>query len=219
MKLSKMILLLMSLFCYGFGLTALEIISFSFASDDNHRAPTFISSSGNQIYGKSEVYLFVDKNNDNNGGVIKYQAYFKFEGDLYDYKIIPYQNGYLHVWSVKGIYKFYHMDPVHSSPPILEVKFYNSVLTSWSASPNYIGETMTLQDYERVDPNMTFISYSILNGIGIPQTYLVRHETFAFTFTDIRATTGSVPIPVNSNGEFLTKWNSEGSFSASASDN
>jgi hypothetical protein len=216
--LSNKVLILCTVFLLLTGavnLSAQEVTTFSFASDDHHAGSTFQMNGNFSFIGDGEVFLLVDKNDDTYGGLVKYQCKFYYYCVLSDYYQYNYNGGYIHVWTARGIVRFHHIDSTTGYPPVLTIEFSKALVSSWSANSDSIGDTMTIQDGERIDPNITFQPYPMLIGIGVDPSGLVERESFAFTLTDIK---GNISINPDT-GAFLGEWYSEGSFSASASAN
>ena len=195
-----------------------RITSFSFASDDFHQGCSFKASSSTSIAGEGELDLFVDLNEDNVGGLVKFHSIYKFEGWLSNYQVFNYNGGFLHVWTAEGFLEFRHLDPTTGDPVLLTIKFPKAVLTSWSSSVQYTGETLTLQDSEFADPDLRFYPDTLLVDIGVVPMSVEESEDFAITFTRIKTGNNMKFIPIDNNGRFLDEWTSEGSFSASAAD-
>lgn len=208
--------ILISLFVVG-SLSAQDRTTLSFASDDNHDGPTFTlrnTQLPNTIYiDKIGVDLIVDKNEDNNGGLIKYQTIVKFEGKLEDHQAYPYSGGYLHSWRVNGYFTFFHDDGTQGHPELLTVKFENAVLTSFSSSYYSTGYTMTLQASEDTDPSIAFIPDTLLKAVGVDKYDFEYFENFAFTLTNIKTKEGRSSVPISRSGYFREEWTAEGSFS------
>ena len=190
---------------------------FSFASDDNHSYPTFTTgSSGVEIVNSKGTYdLVVDVNGDYAGGLVTFLTEFEFFGEIRDYALVPCGSNYLHVWKVKGRFSFTHFNGLFFYP-LLQVEFADAVLTSLSPNSFTLGETMTLQDSDSVDPSLLMTTDTLLTAIDVTDAHLAFHEDFAFTFTNIKnlSTVDPYQLPRISHGQFLEKWSSEGSFSA-----
>jgi hypothetical protein len=193
--------------------------TFSFASDDHDDGPTFTSVNVNQITSaKQTVFdLIVDMNDDAAGGLVTFQALHEFDVFLYDYQVAPCGPGWLHAWKAKGVASFNHFNVNTGFPMILFINIPEGLFTSYSPFPDRLGETATLQDSNSADGLVSFIAGAQLIGIGVPQAAIDASEDFAYTFTHIRTTANLTALPkLNSKGEFLEDWQSEGSFSAAA---
>jgi hypothetical protein len=192
---------------------------FSFASDTFHNGPTFKGAGGtNSFYSGAEVDLVVDLNNDSYGGLVTILSNLSLKAETYDYQVFNFGSQYLHAWKVYSEMTFSHAN-FSSNSPILGIGFKEGVLTSWSSSPNTLGETMTLQNSQSADPSIYMQAYPLLNGIGIPSYYLNTSKDVAFTFTNIRSNyNGNADnlVNIDSEGKFKDDWKCEGSFSASA---
>jgi len=190
---------------------------FSFASDDNHSYPTFGNGSSGKIIVNSKVVvdLMVDVNGDYAGGLVTYNSEFTFYGEIRDYTLIPCGSNWLHIWKVKGEFNFTHFNGLFFYP-LLKVEFSEAVLTSLSPNRDTLGETMTLQDSDSVDPSLLMTTDTILKAIDVTDAHLAYHEDFAFTFTNIKNASSSNPYDLVkiSGGTIAEKWTSEGSFSA-----
>ena len=192
-----------------------KFTTFSFASDDTHNSPTFIFTTPNVIQALAEINLMVDVNADNFGGQITWQTRFIFRGETYDYNVFPCGANFLHVWKVKGEATFDHADPTAPGNRLLTIRFEQATLTSISPSPSRVGQTLTLQDAEGVDPGIQILSSTILVGAGVDPSELVTTEDFAFTYTRARDFLGAQFIPLDNMGNWLSTFASESSFSAS----
>ncbi len=192
---------------------------FSFASDSNHNGPTFKGYAGTTtIAGGAEVDFMIDTNNDTYGGLITILSNFNLKGEGYDYNVFNIGSQYLHVWKFYSEMTFSQANG-GSVKDILGIGFKEGVLTSWSPSPDTLGETMTLQCNQSADQSIYMNAYALLNGIGIPSYYLSSSKDVAFTFTNVRSLepNGNINNLVNlSKGIFKDNWKAEGSFSASA---
>lgn len=198
-------------------LNAREDISFSFASDDNHEAPTFYTTAAptSTVYGSGKLKLIVDLNKHSGGGTVEYFCYFNLKCRTSNHIVTAFGPGFVHNWRASaGSIVFRHIDPVHGNPTILRITFNSAIITSWSPAGNIAGPTMTLQVSEKLDPNIIFTVFPKLQGIGVPA--LVEEEDVSLTLTDITTNAGNMTIPLNAAGQFLEVWKSEGSFSASA---
>lgn len=200
---------------------AQEITTMSFASDDNRDGPTFESTRRNEITTSGEVVLdlFVDRNEDTQGGLVKIQSYFKLSGNLYEYAQYPYGPDILHVWRVRGEITFAHVNPT-TNETLFTIRFDRAVLTSVTPMPDHVGGTMTLQVSEFIDPNMSMTPDTLLNGIGVDLIDLLRSESMAITFTNIKVVGTAAPamhlVPIDpGSGDFHEPWTAEGSFSCS----
>lgn len=191
--------------------------TFSFASDTFHQGPTF-TGEGLMINSESEIELMVDLNSDTYGGLVTFLSKMRIQANMHSYQIYSVGPQYLHVWKVTGEILFNHINAVTGDQPILTIQFREAVLTSWSPSPNELGESMTLQDNENADPAIIMAAQPLLVGIGVNKEFLNVSEDFAFTFTNIRLAgkTSTHPIPIEKDGYIKGNWLAEGSFSASA---
>jgi len=209
-------IVLIVFFIAAAGAWSQNAVTFSFASDDNHAGKNFFCdvASPRIIYaGQVPVDLMVDRNDTMNGGIVTIQSYMRMRASIFQYQCVPHGSGFLHIWSMKGYIRFYHVD----TPllPILHIYFYNAVLTSYSPNNVDAGETLTLQVSESVDLNMNMTPMNLLPGIGVNAGDLIAHEDFAFTFTNITTASGSILIPLAAGGVFADSWEAEGSFSGS----
>jgi hypothetical protein len=194
-------------------------VYFSFASDDEKNAPTFdgTQSEGRKLTGDAVIDLMVDVNNDANGGIVTFQA--KMDAEIF---ILQPRYGcgigsnFFSAVQVKGTIEFSHFDPTTTLPypKILTITFTNGVLSSYSPSPLFFGETMSLEVSESVDPVIQFTCHPMLQGIGVNN--LTMSEDLAFTFTHVRTTLGGTLVGMDTMGYFMDDWKSEGSFSDSA---
>lgn len=191
-----------------------QFTTFSFASDDTHDGPVFKFHSGTAIEAKTEVDLMVDVNDDNNGGQITFQSLFRFRGEAYDYMVVPCGSNWLHVWKVKGEGNFTHIDPTMANT-LLKFGFEQATLTSISPSQSVLGQTLTLQVFDRVDPSFGLSPDTILVGAGVDPFELVERKDLAFTFT--KANFGKF-VKLNE-GRWGDEFTTESSFSASGSEN
>ncbi|MHB8065226.1 MAG: hypothetical protein ACYDG2_21885 [Ruminiclostridium sp.] len=193
---------------------------FSFASDTFHKGPTFKGAVGtNTFFSNAEVDLMVDLNNDSYGGLVTFISNLELKAETYNYQVFNIGPQYLHVWKVYSEMTFTHVNPSVNGQ-ILSIGFKEGVLTSWSSSPNTLGETMTLQNSQSADQSIYMNSYPLLKGIGVPQDYLSASKDVAFTFTNVRAINDNGNpdnlVNIDPKGNFKDDWKSEGSFSASA---
>ena len=189
----------------------IDPITFSFASDDFENGPTFTGLPGNAIVGKAKLKLYIDLNHDLLGGKVVLKSIFRFKGETYKYQVFPYGGQWLHTWRVRGGYEFLQAG---SGLPIMTSRFHQAVLTSVSPSKYHAGETLTLQDSERVDPNILMVPHKPLLALGVGPNDLNYSEDFAFTFTSTKPVWSLIPL--TSTGGFVDKWTSEGSYSAAA---
>jgi len=194
---------------------AQDVVTFSFASDDNHAGKNFycnMTDPQSILASRVPVDLMTDRNDTVNGGLVTIQSHMYFRGVVYNYQMVPHNGRFLHMWSVEGYIYFYHVD----TPllPILRITFQNAILTSYSPTPNAAGKTMTLEVSEPVDPNMVMTPMNLLPGIGVNPINLSVLENFALTFTNITTATGVILTPLIG-GVFADAWKSEGSFSGS----
>jgi len=199
-------------------------VTFSFASDDNHDGPTFQGNSGGSmpddlsegsalsVDSLVNVDLMVDVNDDKVGGVVIYQAVMTFGGSIDNITSVARGAGWVHTWDVSdGAIDFTQLG---TGTPILSIVFDSAILTTYSPTIFNTGETLTLQTSADVDSAIAFITYPILQGIGVGPLQVSASEDFAFTFTHARKPAGG--LPVIHHGVFLGDWISEGSFSAHA---
>jgi len=199
-------------------------VTFSFASDDNHDGPTFQGHSGGSMpddFNEASAFsvdaivnvdLMVDLNHDVGGGIVIFPSEFTFDGTISNYTLDSRGGNWVHSWDVSGSFNFRHAG---TGQLLLVVRFENALLTTLSPSPGSLGETATLQDSEGVDSGISFQTFTLLQGIGVPSSAVTLSEDFAFTMTRIRRSTG-IGLPFIDHGEFLNGWISEGSFSAHA---
>jgi len=195
-----------------------QSVSFSFASDDHHAGPTFFVREDGVIESRARVDLMVDVNNHTRGGQVTFQATLAFLGKVTRHQRCPYLGKWLHIWTVRTErLRFDHIAPgTGLNPLLLEVRPTNIILTSISTDPNFVGETMTMQVSELVEPNITFAPGPRMQGIGVFPGDLVRSEDLSFTLTNLRSKSGIPLVRINAAGEFLESFSTEGSFSASA---
>ena len=197
--------------------------NFSFASDDNHDGPTFFlfaptsldDGAGVSLDGDVNVDLVVDLNDDVNGGLVTFQSTLDFDAELYDYQIVPWGADWVHQWRARGTIYLSHLDGAAASL-ILRIGFDNALVTSWSADPTTLGQTVTIQDGEKIDPGILFSAGPFLTGLDVFNSTLAKGESFAFTLTNVRDAGTLKHFPkIDTTGKFLDKWIAEGSFSAS----
>ena len=187
-------------------------ISFSFASDTNDDAPTFMAD-GFNIFDAGTVLVdfLVDDNLHDPGGVTEFEgSVFDFEGTIWDFASVQVGSNWMHMWSISGSYSLGEGD-------LLTTEFNATLVSSLSPNQDTIGSSLTLQGSETTDPSIHFMAGADLNAIGIYDAHLVAEEAFAFTLTEIRNLDGTgLPLIDITTGEFLEAWDAEGSYSAFA---
>lgn len=187
---------------------------FSFASDTFYNGPTF-SGAKNFIKSGAEIDLMVDLNNDRIGGTVTFLSRLDLKAEIYNYQVFSIGPQYLHVWKVYAEMTFVHRnDPTY--PPLLTIAFKEGLLTSWSPKPDLLGDTMTLQNNQNADPGIYMLPHPLLIGIGVKEYQLAFSRDVAFTFTNVRTKNNDL-VRLSRSGYFENEWQSEGSFSASAS--
>lgn len=194
---------------------AVDSIHFSFASDDDHDSPTWVSNGSDVLDSVAEVDLMVDFNEDASGGVVIFPTQAFLFVQLGEYKVLGFGGNFLHIWTVSGRIDFIHRDATAFSP-LLTLGFSNALLTSWSPSANTLGETLTLQTSESTDPFTTMFPQTLLEGIGVTTSQTANGEDLALTFTDVRNDNENGLPRIDTKGRFLEGWKAEGSFSAAA---
>lgn len=194
---------------------AVDSIHFSFASDDDHDGPTWVSNGSDVLDSIAEVDLMVDFNEDNGGGVVIFPTQAFLFVQLQEYKLLGFAGNFLHIWTVSGRIDFFHRDSTAFSP-LLTIGFSNGVMTSWSPSTITLGETLTLQTSESTDTFTQMFPQTLLQGIGIKTSFTANGEDLALTFTNVRNAQENGLPTIDGNGRFLQSWTAEGSFSAAA---
>ncbi len=187
----------------------------SFASDDYHEGPTFTGYASN-IHGKARVDLMLDRQGDFEGGVVIFPSWFTFEAEMVSYNVIPQGANFLHIWDLRGDFRFEHYDPFLGSPFLLGTRFENAVLTSLSPNPGQAGETMTLQGSQSTDGAVVFQDGTLFEAVvnnPYPDNYIGIGSGFAFTFTHVRVGDFVGAPPKLSSGKFKEEFKAEGSFS------
>ncbi|GAB4200175.1 MAG: hypothetical protein Tsb002_36200 [Wenzhouxiangellaceae bacterium] len=202
-------------------------VCFSTASENfNADGPTFFAFPAMGLMdggpvdrnGVVEFNLYIQPYCNNAGPVIVRRTQFFYNSDGYNYIVTPFNGNFVQNWAHKGGFAF--IDTATGSP-LLDVRFSNALLTSWTDRPFLLGSTLTLQDSERVDPNITFIAgevlHEILQSADFPVELINYGEDFAFTLTNVREPGGGpIIVDVSDAGEYFTEWIAEGSFSATA---
>ena len=199
-------------------------VTFSFASDDNHDGPTWQGNSGGSmpddiahgasydLSGAIEVDLIVDTNGDAAGGLVTFQSVVTLGGSISGVTFTARGGGYLNVWDVTD--GALHFAQQGTGSPILTIYYDQAVLSTYSPTFYNVGQTATLQANSDVDPSLSFVTYPLLQGIGVNNASVSASEDFALTFTNVRKPDGSLAIIHH--GVFLGDWLAEGSFSAHA---
>jgi hypothetical protein len=202
-------------------------VCFSFASEGNVDGPNFFAVPPNLLQdgtpvnpdGRVQVRLLIQPFCDG-GPVFSRNLYMLFEAKHYNYQQAPFTGMWDHDWALEGRLVF--VDP-GTGAQFFAASFNRVLMTSWSPANAIMGKTATLQVSERTDPNMQFFSSpdldAILVGAGYNPALLHVDEQFAFTITNIRRAGGGGPFfpPLNpANGDWLDKWEADGSFSAAA---
>ncbi len=199
----------------GASALAQDIVSFSFASDDEHDAPTFIGNPGKYFESNIEVDFMVDVNNNNTGGQVTFQATHILKAAVSDYQVVSCGSNYLHVWKVDGEIYINHLSAA-GYPTLLDIHFEGGVLTAISPFWDKLTETLTLQVSESAASAITFIPQNLMTGIGVYDWRVDDSQDLAYTFTNLRNINGVSLVRLDPNGFFLEEWRAEGSFSASA---
>lgn len=193
---------------------------FSFASDRNGQGPIFqgipidppgsggIADAGPiNPSGRVTTDLLWDADQNGPNPAIVIPAYFTFQAGLTNSQLTPIAGGFLESWTASGVYQFH--DPL-TNAVILQVQFNNAAFVSFSDSPNFLGETATLQSSGSTDAGLTFTGFGPLAGRDLSGL-----RTQSFTLTALRGAQGG-RAPVAQGGLVLPGWVSEGSWSASA---
>lgn len=194
---------------------AVDSIHFSFASDDDHDGPTWVSNGTDVLDSVVQVDLMVDFNEDNGGGVVIFPSDAFLFVQLKEYKLLGFGGNFLHIWTVSGRIDFIHRDSTAFNP-LLTIGFSNAVMTSWSPSTITLGETLTLQGSEATDFFTSLTPQTLLPGIGVTPALTANGEDFALTFTNVRNTQENGLPRIDEKGQFVDGWLAEGSFSAAA---
>ncbi|GAB4200172.1 MAG: hypothetical protein Tsb002_36190 [Wenzhouxiangellaceae bacterium] len=201
-------------------------ICFSAASENrNTDGPTFFAVPPSTLFdggavdasGRVELNLFIQPFCNSGGPLFVRRTYLVYESKAFAYTVTPFTATVLN-WAHEG--RFVFVD-IATNTSVLEASFSNSLLTSWTDTASRLGSTLTLQDSERVDPNIFFNAgpelLNIMASAGFPPNLLHFGEDFAFTLTNIREPGGApTGIAVSNAGEYSDKWQAEGSFSATA---
>ncbi len=183
-------------------------VTFSFASDHNDDGPTWLFDADQLwTYGDVGVDLLVDVDEDGPGEAVVFEAAV-FEADI----TLSFQSTadlggglYLHIFSASGTASW--NDVLGSD--LLDLEFFNGVMTAVSNSADAIGSTATLAGEDFDMGAAVYSPGQPLIDLGLTQ--FVDPQDFAFTLTDINDGAGA-PL---SNG-LLGPGDAEGSYSGSA---
>lgn len=203
-------------------------ICFSFASETNFNGPNFWGIPGNFLLdgapfnpdGTVDLRMLVQPFCDF-GAVVAHPVIMRLKSEHWAYMQNPFVLGNtVHDWALRGQVVF--IDAV-TGGLFLQIDFHGALLTSWSPTAVNMGQTATLQDSEKSDPNILFTPgpelLNIMAAAGFPANLLNFGEDFAFTLTNIRDPGGPAPVLVPldpATGDWLREWLADGSFSATA---